>query len=185
MVADRCYLVTPSVRFKEAFREMAAEFGRAGEDRHEDLPKDFGEYVERLRAQSRGIGLKPGHVAQSTYWLVSPDGRVLGTSRLRHRLTPQLEHSGGHIGYDVRPSERSKGYGTRLLALTLRKAREMGMKRVLLTCDDDNVGSARIIEKNGGKLENKVLSPRTGKLHRRYWVELADAGDADEPARLF
>ncbi|MFO7957012.1 MAG: GNAT family N-acetyltransferase [Candidatus Brocadiia bacterium] len=179
MTQDKCSLVAPSARFEEAFREMAAEFRHAGQDRHEDLPKDFGEYVRRLRAQSRGIGLKPGHVAQSTYWLVSPDGRVLGTSRLRHRLTPQLEHSGGHIGYDVRPSERRKGYGTRLLALTLQRARELGMERVLLTCDDDNLASARIIEKNEGQLENKVLSPRSGKLHRRYWVEVATAEEDD------
>jgi predicted acetyltransferase len=167
------------VQLEEAFREMAAEFEDAGKGRHGDLPKDFGEYVERLQAQSRGIGLKPGHVAQSTYWLVSPDGRVLGTSRLRHRLTPQLKHSGGHIGYDVRPSERGKGYGTRLLALTLQRARELGVERVLLTCDDDNLASARVIEKNGGQLENKVLSPRSGKLHRRYWVEEATAEKGD------
>jgi predicted acetyltransferase len=85
---------------------------------------------------------------------------------------PALEHHGGHVGYAIRPSERLKGYGTRLLALTLDKAREMGLGRVLVTCDTDNFASVRVIEKNGGVLENQVISNRSGKMISRYWIAL-------------
>ncbi|MHB8934154.1 MAG: GNAT family N-acetyltransferase, partial [Bellilinea sp.] len=96
-------------------------------------------------------------------------------SRLRHRLTPLLEEEGGHIGYDIRPSERGKGYATLLLALTLEKARESGMAGVLVTCDEDNIASARVIEKNKGQLLNTVVSQTSGKQVRRYWIDLKEA----------
>ena len=72
----------------------------------------------------------------------------------------------------IRPSQRRRGYGTRILALTLDKARLLGLERVLVTCDDDNLGSARIIEKNGGLLASKGLSTSSGVLIRRYWIAL-------------
>jgi predicted acetyltransferase len=83
-----------------------------------------------------------------------------------------LAHEGGHIGYGVRPSERGKGYGTEVCRRTLEAARGLGLARVLITCDTDNPASARIIEKNGGVLENEVRSRETGKMKRRYWVTL-------------
>jgi predicted acetyltransferase len=96
----------------------------------------------------------------------------VGASRLRHALTPALEDIGGHIGYDIRPTERRKGYGTRLLALMLHKAKALGLARVFLTCDTENVASAKIIEKNGGVLASQSVSPRAGVLVSRYWIEL-------------
>jgi len=91
---------------------------------------------------------------------------------LRHQLTPALEHEGGHIGYDIRPSARRRGFGTLILALTLERARILGLARALLTCDTDNTASARIIERNGGALAARVVSNRTGKLISQYWIEL-------------
>lgn len=72
----------------------------------------------------------------------------LGTSRLRHYLVAYTERFGGHIGYDIRPLSCRKGYGAVILSLTLQKARNIGLKKVLLTCDDDNTGSVKIIEKH-------------------------------------
>jgi len=118
------------------------------------------------------VGLPDGWVPGTTYWLIRDGKTIVAQSNLRHRLTPSLERVGGHIGYATRPSERRKGYGTLLCALTLQKARELGLKRVLITCDADNLASARIIEKNGGRLENQELSQATGKLKNRYWIEL-------------
>ena len=83
---------------------------------------------------------------------------------------PHLEKEGGHIGYDIRPSERRKGYGTVLLALTLKKAQELGLHEVLVTCDSDNVDSVRIIEKNGGELIGRAVSEHTGKEVNRYRI---------------
>jgi len=133
---------------------------------------DIAAYVQRLRDFSQGVGLKEGVVPESTYWLVRDGTTFVGFSRLRHRLVPALEHHGGHVGYAIRPSERLKGYGTHILALTLDKARAMGLDRVLVTCDTDNVASVRVIEANGGVLENQLISNRSGKRISRYWIAL-------------
>ena len=71
----------------------------------------------------------------------------------------------------MRPSERRKGYGTLILELTLEKAKDLGLDKVLLTCDTDNVASAKIIEKNGGKLAGQAISNKNGKQISRYWIE--------------
>ena len=89
---------------------------------------------------------------------------------MRARLTPALTDEGGHVGYDVRPSLRRRGYGTRLLQLGLAEAQARGIRPVLITCDADNLGSIAVIERNGGVLSDEALSPRSGKLMRRFWV---------------
>jgi len=134
---------------------------------------DFPALVRWYRDQAKGIGLREGWVSHSTFWLAATDGRLLGVSNLRHRLTESLLRFGGHIGYGIRPSQRRKGYATRLLALTLEKAHGIGLTRVLLTCDKDNVASARVIERNGGQLENEAVIPETGKIKLHYWIDLA------------
>jgi predicted acetyltransferase len=145
----------------------------AGGSRFERLGRDYAAFLRALDDEARGVNLLPGLVPQSVYWLVrrDPTGLVIvGASRLRHRLNAALEDVGGHIGYDVRATERRKGYGTLLLARTLERARELGLPRVLLTCDSDNIASARIIEKNGGVLASQSDSPATGTLVSRYWT---------------
>jgi predicted acetyltransferase len=167
-------LIEPTAELGTEFLSMIDDYRAAGEERYQHLRAlvvhDFTEYIHRIEAASRSVGLEPGAVPQTTFWLVRGN-TIVGTSRLRHYLTPDLEREGGHIGYDVRPAERKKGYGTLLLALTLEKARELGPRRVLVTCDTDNVGSARMIEKNGGRLENEEISPESGKLVSRYWID--------------
>jgi len=116
--------------------------------------------------------LLPNRVPGSTYWLVADGLRIVGTSRLRHWLVPHLEKEGGHIGYDIRPSERKKGYGTEILSLTLAKARGLGLREVIVTCDSDNEGSLKIIEKNGGQHINPAVSDHSGKQVNRYKIVL-------------
>jgi predicted acetyltransferase len=128
--------------------------------------------LARARDFACSRNLPDGFVPATTYWLVRDGECVVARSSLRHCLTPHLEREGGHVGYSVRPSERGKGYGTAVCRLTLARAREMGLGRVLITCDADNPASARIIEKNGGVFEDQRLSHQTGKMKRRYWVDL-------------
>ncbi|HLL72624.1 MAG TPA: GNAT family N-acetyltransferase [Pyrinomonadaceae bacterium] len=120
-----------------------------------------------LRALTCRRGTSP-----TAHFFSSTREKWSGTARLRHQLTPALEHEGGHIGYDIRPSARRRGFGTLILALTLERARILGLARALLTCDTDNTASARIIERNGGALAARVVSNRTGKLISQYWIEL-------------
>ncbi|MDT3425972.1 putative acetyltransferase [Paenibacillus forsythiae] len=118
-----------------------------------------------LRDYSRGVGLPPGHVPQTLYFLYA-EGRPVGYGKLRHRLTDSLRVTGGHIGYCIRPAARRLGYGTALLAELLDKARGLGISRTLLTCNEDNEGSRRVIERNGGhmaELDNRYC---------RYWIDL-------------
>jgi len=170
------HLADPAVELEAAYLDMVADHLRAGDDgpkkQLEPFAADFAAYVRALHAYARGENLPDGAVPQNTYWLMR--GRtILGTARLRHRLNERLEHEGGHVGYGIRPSERGKGCATRLLALMLDKARARGLTRVLVTCNEDNIASRRVIEKNGGRLEDRRISDRTGKAVLRFWIDLA------------
>lgn len=101
--------------------------------------------------QRKNEGLPKGYVAQSTFWLVDGD-EFIGRSSLRHELTEHLLKYGGHIGYDIRPSRRGRGYGTRLLEPTLPEAHKLHIDQVLVTCNTDNLASIKVIEANGGVL---------------------------------
>lgn len=155
---------------------MAAEWLQTGDAASKAMyapaRRDFDRYLRMLQDAAAGVNLPEGWVSNSTYWLVRDGTTIVATSNLRHFLNEHLSHEGGHIGYDTRPSERRRGYGTAVCAATLAKARQLGLRRVLITCDSDNVASARIIEKNGGRLENQVVSHTTGKVKNRYWIDV-------------
>ena len=137
-------------------------------------PETFPAYVAGLTDVAAGKNLPEGWVPMNTYWLIRGRMQPVGISRLRHRLTESLLQRGGHIGYWIRPAERGKGYGTRLLALTCQKAKEIGIDRILVTCHRDNKGSIRIIEKNGGILDPSLsLDSQDEELH--YWIETSNA----------
>ena len=114
----------------------------------------------------------PANLVTATLYVAvrRTDGRIVGMIDLRHELNAHLAAIGGHIGYSVRPEERRKGYARWMLAQTLEKARARGIPRVLITCDDDNEGSRRTIEDNGGVLEG--LAQFEGETIRRYWIAL-------------
>jgi predicted acetyltransferase len=167
-------LVDPHPRYQDALLDMYEDFEKAGEVNPDiySARKDFEAYVRSLQEASHGHGLAEGWVPYSTHWLSDDKGELLGESHLRYHLTPGLAIVGGHIGYRIRPSARRKGYGTLILAFTLDRARAIGLPRVLVTCDSDNIGSRRIIEKNAGVLTRQFFhaSSQTSKNH--YWIDL-------------
>ena len=115
--------------------------------------------------------LRPDRVGADYYWLADDERKLfIGEVTIRHRLNDALRKCGGHIGYGVRYSEWNRGYGTMMLALALEKAKEMRISPVLITCSDDNLASARVIEKNGFVLWDRIPVETDGKevLHRRY-----------------
>ena len=135
--------------------------GHAG--RWED-PAEFASYVRWLRADAREESPRPaGHVPATTLWWADGD-EYLGRLTIRHRLTPLLLMAGGHIGYDVRPSARRRGHATAMLAAARPVARGLGIDPVLITCHEDNVASRKVIEANGGVLEDNL----GGML--RFWA---------------
>lgn len=165
-------LIEPTLTLRDDFCSVAKECLAEGNWRYREAIADFEGFIQLCSDEALGRNLAHGRVPQSTFWLVRDEQRILGCSRLRHTLNAFLEEEGGHIGYDVRPSERRQGYGTLLLRLILDKARDLGLKRVLITADSPNIASWRIIEKNGGVLRGEAVSQHTGELLRKYWIEL-------------
>ena len=166
----------PDERFQAAFLVAAGDYVRSGETksvhRYERALGDFAGYLRSLRDGALGVGPRAGQVPQSCFWLIEDQARLVGVSRLRPRLTPDLELDGGNIGYDVPPAERRKGYGTELLRLTLARARAAGLSRALLTVEPANIASIKIIERNGGRLEPEPRIGSPGVTKARYVIDL-------------
>ena len=133
----------------------------------------FARYLEVLEQAARGEGLPAGHVP-STFLFAFEGSRIVGRASIRHALNEFLLRVGGHIGYAVVPEFRRRGYATAILRQSVEFAqRNLGLARVLVICDDDNVASIRTIEKNGGVLENVVTGPDLIRPMRRYWITAA------------
>ncbi len=163
-------LIKPSKKYKKSFIDGRKELQREEKTKKENirkLEKDFSGFVKQMRGYEKGRNLPKGHVSSSYYWLMN-GSTWIGETTIRHKLTKKLLKEGGHIGYGIRPTKRKLGYGKKILALALRKAQKLGFKKVLVTCNDDNIGSRKIIEANGGVLQNVIK--RNGKHKRRYWI---------------
>lgn len=145
-------------------RFMGTSFGR-GEC-------DLATFLQECRDSAEGRNLPAGWVPQTMCWLVGPSGQVVGIVRVRHRLSPFLLQYGGHIGYYVSPAQRGKGYGRAALRLALKKLRELGVDRALLTVNPQNPLSRRVILANGGVADAPGAHPESGEVVERYWIEL-------------
>lgn len=137
--------------------------------------RDFDAYMAKRHDLSRLVILPGGQrikrVPQIDLWLID-GGKFLGMASLRPKLNSSLKKRGGNLGYAVRKSERRKGYGYLILQLALPYARAEGLRKILITCHDENLGSIRIIEGGGGILQDKVEIKGLPLLERRYWITL-------------
>ena len=152
--------------FRAGHQEVAAEGHRLGLALEPGLGWDA--YLRLVADYQAGRNLPEGFVPE-TFLVADVAGEVVGRLAVRHRLTGFLLREGGHIGYVVLPRYRRRGYATEMLAQGLIVARGLGIDRVLVTCDDDNAGSAAVIEANGGRLENVVEAGPGEPPKRRYW----------------
>lgn len=167
-------LVRPSDRYKKSFLEAVDEPGAQelfARFRERPEGESFAAYVRRIRSYSKGVTLKSGLVPETTYWLVEDDVYI-GRVSIRHRLNRSLQKKGGHIGYDIRPSKRRRGYGRLILKLGLKKAKERGFSRVLITCLSTNIASQKIIKANGGVFKSEVCTQKGKPTTYRYWVDI-------------
>lgn len=131
----------------------------------EDMP--FTTFCKQKKKGEQWATCEEGLVPSTLYILQNNAGRILGFIDIRHALNEYLANYGGHIGYGVRPSERKKGYATQMLKMALPIAKSFGIEEVLITCKEENVASARVMEKNGGVYEDS-RSDGT-HTHKRYW----------------
>lgn len=104
-----------------------------------------------------------------TYFLFDND-KLVGILNIRYDLSLDLVEKYGHIGYGVRPSERQKGYATKMLKFALDECKRLGLSSVVLGCYKENVGSAKTIIKNGGKLIKEVTDIRN--INNCYEINL-------------
>lgn len=129
---------------------------------------DFDYYLEHLELKEAAEGLVPDSVF---FLLDETRDRLLGAVNIRHYLNDSLLKEGGHIGDGIRPSERRKGYATEMIRLALIECKKLGIDKVLMTCDKENIASAKSIIKNGGILENEFVNS-DGKVEQRYWISI-------------
>ena len=172
-------LVPPAARYaasylaalREGFRRGIQPVVPAAQIRA--IEAGFAGHVARITRQTGSVTLPNGEVVPrvpfSLRWLVLGD-EFIGEVSIRHRLNAWLLQEGGHIGYGIRPSRQRRGYGRLILALALEECRGLGLERVLVTALAANLASVRIIEANGGRLENEIDAPSGDGPLRRYWI---------------
>lgn len=165
-------LVKASPQYREQITQMLEEWYATGEKivpyaiRRLDY-RDFDYYCENLELKECKDGLMP----DSTFFCLDEDrDMMVGAVNIRHGLNERLLLNGGHIGDGVRPSQRRKGIATKMIALALEECKKLGIDRVLMVCDKENIGSAKSIQRNGGILENEITVE--GVIEQRYWIDL-------------
>ncbi|CAH0526023.1 GNAT family N-acetyltransferase [Vibrio hippocampi] len=168
-------LIRLQLQYREAFQRFYHDFlqhDAQNADYYRQGIDDFAAYIQHLDDEEQGINLKLDYVPCSHLWLIDDKQQIVGAIRIRHRIdNPFLSLEGGHIGYDVAPSFRGQGYGKQMLKLALPVAHDLGLDPVLITADEDNVASRRVIETNGGRLDNIVMGEVFTNLLARYWVK--------------
>lgn len=154
------------------FKEYNSEINGVGAlDRYDN----YEEWLAKLARDLDLANIPEGKVPANTYFFVrSTDNKIVGMINIRHKLNDFLLREAGHIGYSIRPTERRKGYGSLMLSLALGKSKELGLDKVLITCDKINTGSARVIQNNNGILENEIYSETFSEVIQRYWINLEE-----------
>lgn len=171
-------LERPSVELFDSWARAVAEFGEGhinGSGLVAPVTPDRATLdllIEKAKLLAdTSVELPDDAVHNDLFWLVD-NGEVVGFLSVRHRLNDWLRAVGGHVGYSVRATMRRQGYATAALALAVRRAREIGVDRVMVTCNDDNVGSYRTIERVGGVLQDVSDQSELGyPALRRYWID--------------
>lgn len=132
----------------------------------------YQQMLDKMQALSAGVTLPEGFVPATMFYGFASAG-IVGRVHVRHRLNDKLLQRGGHIGYAVAPAFRGRGYATEMFRQTLPICRQRwGIDRLLITCDDSNAPSIKIIEQFGGVLENKIVDEAEQRTVRRYWLAL-------------
>ena len=172
---DKIILVKPDLSYaneiikykEESLKESPIINGSAGLDRFSSIEIWF----EELKKRSCEDTVPKGLVPSSTYLGVrEKDNYIVGMIDIRHYLNEYLTQAGGHIGYGVRKTERNKGYAKQMLKLALEKCKELKIKKVLITCDEDNIASEKVILSANAKLED--IRNVDGENKKSFWIDL-------------
>ena len=172
---EKIILVKPNLSYadeiikykEESLAESPIINGSAGLDRLSSIE----DWLEELKKRSSEDTVPEGLVPSSTYLGVrEKDNYIVGMIDIRHYLNEYLTQVGGHIGYGIRKTERNKGYAKQMLKLALEKCKELKIKKVLITCDEDNIASEKVILSANAKLED--IRNVDGENKKRFWIDL-------------
>lgn len=156
---------------------------------HETAVMDFREeFLKAKEKISGGVGLEQaenyedwlghkyiphyGSVDEAVFLAFDSVGKLVGISDIRLGTNDCIQTFAGQIGYSVRPSQRKRGYASEILKLTLIEAAKCGLSKILITCNEPNIASAKVIEKNGGVLEKIIPHPGFSDV-KRYYIDLS------------
>ena len=167
-------LIEPTLEMGREYSDYISEWEKSGEKivpyaAIRSMPI-YQELFNRWKDQATSKAYEDGFVPSSLYFLVDENMRIYGALHIRHELNDYLLSYGGHIGYGIRPSKRKKGYASKMLSLSLPIVERLGIKKALVTCDKENIASAKTIINNGGLLENEVIED--GEVTQRYWITI-------------
>lgn len=181
---ERFYLEKASIKRKEEAIDYIKEHQKynstpAGTSGLDDDYENYEEWLEKLESMSKIETCPTNRCLGIQYFLIREnDDKLVGTLNLRWNLNEWMLNYGGHIGYGIRPTERRKGYNKINLYLGLLKAQELGIDKVLVTADNDNLGSIKTIKALDGILENEVTSyENNDKMIERYWIDVDSSID--------
>ncbi len=170
-------LVRPAEQYKESYLEALAEYHAEGRYLYQDiglLNADFDTFLKAMRTE-KGYPHQPYQdwvepVPETIVWLVK-DNKYIGTVDIRHRLNWHLEKWGGHVHFNIRPSMRGKGFGSKILIKAMPIVNYIGIDKALITVAPDDAAAIRIIESCGGKFENELPATEKFPAMRRYWLD--------------
>lgn len=167
-------LIEPTVKLEKSYIDYISEWENSEEQivpyasRRNKL--EYLQLIDNWKNDKTDKAYEKGFVPATIYFLVDEKEKIYGALHFRHHLNEYLLKTGGHIGYGIRPSERKKGYASKMLSLGLKTAKQLDFEKVLITCDKNNIASAMTIVKNGGVIENEVYE--NGEITQRYWITL-------------
>jgi len=174
---EKFKLVKPILEHKEKAIEYIQELYEYNSKIHGvgSLNKYLDNYegwLEKLELY-RNIIANEERVPAETFFLIREnDNKIVGMTNIRFDLNENLRKRGGHIGYSIRPTERRKGYNKINLYLGLLEAQKRGLKKVMLSCDKDNLGSARTIQTFNAELEREFFDDEENCIVQVYWIDV-------------
>lgn len=165
------FLAKPDKKYEKSFKAYVTAYKEINDNAYLDLYEaglnNFDAYLNTLINLSKGINIPEGYVQTSTFWLIDND-EIVGITRVRHKEVGTC----GHIGYDISPRFRNKGYGSEILTLALKEAAKLGIKAAIVTCNVDNTASRKIIEKHAGKLLGTIFDEEENENLYKYTISI-------------
>lgn len=174
---DKIFMKKPSIEDKAAAIDYIHEFekyhsniqGVGGLHYFIERYEEWLNYLEKRKVCSPSELIVPG---ETFFCVREKDQKIVGMIDIRFVLNQTLSKYAGNIAYSIRPTERKKGYGTEQLRLALEICREHKLDKVLVSCINTNIGSAKIIKANGGIMRNSYFEPKEDAVVQNYWIYL-------------